>query len=381
MREGLTPKRVTNAMWDFSLLCGHYPGGPFENFDKVTDELLERGFNTVRIDCFPWIIGSLTENGPGQKITIPASPLATWGYSTIEWKHDVAAELLEFFRMAKKKNLYLILSNWGYGCAEFPSFRDMSLKKAQDLLVTGWKRVLDLVRAENLSSNIILVDFDQEFPLCSHNGDTFNSIGDPEKKTKPGERWNDAQKAFVSEYFTFMLKTFQHEYPEFRYTFSQHSCFRELRSLDLPLDVLELHIWLSDSKADPRNYNRTGFLDIPKDEGERDYSDYQSRIYQALGAVKPMLLREMENRIAFFADWSKTAAAPVITTEAWGPYWHGGQKSLKWDWLKDWCMNCVSLAADYGFWGITPWNFAHPFKENWKDVAWYKEINGLFLKS
>ena len=178
-----------------------------------------------------------------------------------------------------------------------------------------------------------------------------------------------------------MLKTFQWEYPEFRYTFSQHGYFQELRSLNLPLDVLELHIWLSDYKADPRNYNRTGFLDIPKDQGERDYSDYQLRVDRALGAVKPMLLREMENRIAFLADWSITAAAPVITTEAWGPYWHGDQKSLRWDWLKDWCLNCVSMAADDGFWGITPWNFAHPFRENWKDIALYREINGTFLKS
>jgi hypothetical protein len=36
--------------------------------------------------------------------------------------------------------------------------------------------------------------------------------------------------------------------------------------------------------------------------------------------------------------------------------------------------------SNLGFWGITLWNFAHP-KENWKDIAWYKEINGLFLKS
>jgi hypothetical protein len=371
MREDLTPRRVTNAMWDFSWLRGHYPDGPFENFDKVTDELLERGFNTVRIDSFPWIIGNLKENAPGQKVTFPADPLANWGFSAVEWKHDVIAEILEFFRIAKKKNIYVILSNWGCRCDEFPSHKDISVKKAQELLVTGWKRTLDLIRAENLSSIILFVDFDQEFPYFSHNSDTINSMG------SPGEKWNDVQKAFVSDYFNIMLKTFQHDYPEFRYTFSLTSFFGEVRSLNLPLDVLDLHTWMGDSRIS----NRTGFNELIKDRGEHDYADYQARIDRTLGAVKPMLFKAMENQIAFAADWAKTAATPVVTTEAWGPWWHMDHKDLRWDWLKDWCLNSVAMAADYGFWGITPWNYSHPYWENWKDIAWYREINGIFLKS
>ena len=59
MRDGLKPRRVTNAMWDYSWLTQHYPGGAFADFNKAADELLERGFNTVRIDAFPLVIGAL----------------------------------------------------------------------------------------------------------------------------------------------------------------------------------------------------------------------------------------------------------------------------------------------------------------------------------
>jgi hypothetical protein len=38
---------------DRTLQKAVHPEGPFENFDRVTDKLLERGFNTVRIDSFP----------------------------------------------------------------------------------------------------------------------------------------------------------------------------------------------------------------------------------------------------------------------------------------------------------------------------------------
>ena len=53
---------------------------------------------------------------------------------------------------------------------------------------------------------------------------------------------------------------------------------------------------------------------------------------------------------------------------------------LDWKWLADWCEFGVSLSADYGFWGSTPWNYSHPYWENWSNVAWYKKVNGSFIK-
>ncbi len=35
MRTGLKPERVINAMWDFSWLYGHYPGGPSQTLIKL----------------------------------------------------------------------------------------------------------------------------------------------------------------------------------------------------------------------------------------------------------------------------------------------------------------------------------------------------------
>ncbi len=40
-------------------MAQHYPGGALADFDKAADELRERGFNTVRIDAFPLVIGAL----------------------------------------------------------------------------------------------------------------------------------------------------------------------------------------------------------------------------------------------------------------------------------------------------------------------------------
>ena len=41
----------------------------------------------------------------------------------------------------------------------------------------------------------------------------------------------------------------------------------------------------------------------------------------------------------------------------------------------------AEAASSYDFWGVTPWNYSHPYWENWSDVAWYQRVNERFLKS
>ena len=56
MRSGLKPGRLTLAMWDQAYALRHVPGESFEDYDRVLDETVERGYNTVRIDPMPqWV--------------------------------------------------------------------------------------------------------------------------------------------------------------------------------------------------------------------------------------------------------------------------------------------------------------------------------------
>ena len=56
MRDYLQPKRLTLAMWDVAYALRHVPGGSFADYDRVLDETIERGYNTVRIDpMLQWI--------------------------------------------------------------------------------------------------------------------------------------------------------------------------------------------------------------------------------------------------------------------------------------------------------------------------------------
>jgi hypothetical protein len=389
MRNDLSPKRLTIAMWDFSWLFMHYPGGAFEDFDKVTDELLVRGFNTIRIDAFPLIIGKL--DSLNQVITIPGNPLFNWGPSDTDRLHTPVQELISFMEITKSKNINVILSTWGTGCSDFPDI----LKGYTDKKVFwgAWEKTLDILKEKDLLSHVVYVDFDQEFPFFSPFQFEINRLGTIQKEnktssarameeageTRPGYNklaWNPSQMEFVRDLMSSTLTHFQKKYPGLRFTFSLTAFWEEVRALKLNLfDVLELHIWMSSS---PRFGSRSQFDATVKDRGVHDYTDYMDRINQTMKSVRPMLLKDMHNRLSFAKEWSEEIGAPLVTTESWGPWWHMDHKDLDWKWLYDWCEQCMGLASDYGLWGATPWNYSHPYWANWKNIEWYKKVNSGF---
>lgn len=392
MRTGLTPSRLTIAMWDFSWLYQHYEGGYYENFDKVTDELLERGFNTVRIDAFPLIIGKL--NNHEQEVTIEGDPLRNWGASDRDRKHAVVSELLEFMEITREKNISVILSSWGQGAVEFPDIGKDYANPVDHW--KAWEKVLDILKENDLLSHVAYVDFDQEFPFFSPAGPELDRLGQT-KKEEPSSRsaameaagdknggfdrlnWNHEQMWFVRNYLNSTLTHFQGKYPELRFTFSFTAFWKEIRAMNIEsFDVLELHFWLNQSE---RFTARSGFPGLTKDRGNHDYKDYMDRLQKTMLSSRPMLMKDMHNRLAWAKEWSEEIGAPLTTTEAWGPWWHMDHKDLTWKWMYDWCEDCMQLASDYQLWGATPWNYCHPYWENWRDIEWYKKVNSRFLEN
>jgi hypothetical protein len=365
----------------------HYAGGAFADWNRVLDELIERRFNTVRIDAFPLIIGRL--NSEKQKITIAGDPLRNWGASDRDREHTVQQDLVEFLSLTKKKGLQVILSTWNLDCKEFPDIRQGY--QTRELVWLAWEKTLDLLAKNDLLDQVLYVDLDQEFPFFSPFSRHIEALQNKPVKSSDNDmqnagriranagsfKWNVGQMDFVRELMNKSLAHFQHRYPQLRFTFSLTDYWQEVRALQITaLDVLELHLWMSSS---PRFQNRTGFDELVKDRGEHDYRDYMQRVLQTLQSSRPMLLQEMRNRMRFAQEWSQEIGAPLTTTEAWGPWWHMDHSSLDWQWLYDWCEQCMNLAPQYGFWGATPWNYSHPYWDNWRNVEWYRRVNENFL--
>lgn len=388
IREHLAPRRVANAMWDYSWIWCHQPGGAFEDWDKATDELLERGFNAVRIEACPWLIGHL--DGPEGSLVLPKQTHDTWGVCALDFEHRPLPELIEFLQILRRKNIHAILSTWNMGAVGFPGATQAS-EGGVEALRKGWERVLKAVRSHGLADRILYVDLDQEYPFFSPTqkalaalADTAPTVPSDEmeaaglREEVRGSRWNEAQKDFVHAYFRGSCAWFQSRFPEFRFTLSITHYWEEIRSLDLRcFDVLELHFWLHS----PRFDSRTLFNKLGKHRANETLRDYQDRVDATFRTIRPMLMLEMHNRLAFARDWAREWAVPLVTTEAWGPWWHMDHPDTKWEWLRDWCEECMAASEGYGLWGITPWNYAHPYWDNWKDAEWYRKVNARFLQS
>lgn len=378
VREELEPSRLTIAMWDFSWLNGHYPGGWAEDFDKVTDELIERKFNTVRIDAFPLVIHDVLSKGE-TAFLVPASPHLNWGQSDIDWKHDIVGELREFMTITKRKNLKVILSSWGIERSEKYADRQNFWE--------AWELVLDILQKDGLLEHVVYVDFDQEFPYFSPFNKELDRLSKEVAVSSASQAdameqagaitgaWNRAQSAFVKEYFESTLAHFHQKYPSLRFTFSLTSFWDEVRAIEPKgLDVLELHIWI---RGQLNEY--TGFNKIKKDRNPaNDYRAYMAGIRQAM-KQKESLQQHMKQQLDTATSWANEIGVPLTTTEAWGPWWHMDHPDMEWQWLYDWCEYSMGLSGEYGFWGSTPWNYSHPYWENWANVDWYRRVNGRFL--
>ena len=388
LREFLNPPRCTIAMWDYSWLYCHHPGGSFEDWPKVLKELAERGFNTVRIDAFPLLIGQL--HSPDEEVTVLAEPRAAWGPCPHDVRHRILPELLEFLRLCREHGIFVILSAWNLiRTAEYPELR-ATYAASRERFREAWEKVLDAVLSAGLAENILYVDLDQEFPFFSPyaselsalgaakeapGGDAMAEAGRQRRRRWNALEWNDSQMEYVYELLTGMLSHFQRRYPGLRFTYSFTGFREELRTLNLrQLDVLELHFWIHGVRFD----SRTGFYEIPKERGVRRDPEYQKRIDATMRAIRPMLIQEMRNQLAFARDWAREIAAPLVTTEAWGPWWHMDEEGLEWQWLYDWCEECMAMAGEFQFWGATPWNYAHPYWKNWEQTAWYQRVNRGF---
>lgn len=64
------------TMWDFSWLERRWPGAGYENWSQALDELVQRGYDAVRIDAYPHLHAA---GATQQHTIIPCWNQQHWG--------------------------------------------------------------------------------------------------------------------------------------------------------------------------------------------------------------------------------------------------------------------------------------------------------------
>jgi hypothetical protein len=92
------------------------------------------------------------------------------------------------------------------------------------------------------------------------------------------------------------------------------------------------------------------------------------------------ILRDTSSIVAALSKRHLLLRLASLKGRAMRPWWHMDGPGFEWDWLKEWCAHGHgTLAREYGLWSSTPWNYAHPYWDNWSDIEWYRTVNRAFL--
>ncbi len=150
------------AMWDFSWLLRHHRLGEFENWDRVLDELADRGYNALRIDCFPHLVAAGASGLQEDRFFHPVS-----GWASISWGNQYSVysrpreSLIAFLAKCRERRIRVGLATW---------FMAHGTKRNREIagldgFVRVWDETLGFIQENGLLEGVLYVDLLNEYPL------------------------------------------------------------------------------------------------------------------------------------------------------------------------------------------------------------------------
>jgi len=365
-------------MWEFSWLVRRFGDeDEYRDWDRVLDELCERGYDCIRIDAFPHLVAEGADGSRNEIFRIlPQNPRFPWGNHQLV-EVEPRRSLLAFMTKARERGLTLGLSTW---FCDDKLHRRAGIRTPEDY-ARIWGETLALLEAEGLLDCVAWVDLCNEFPLGLWAYGAYREIFGTHPLNVPRmmRPWSRRARAAVQRYYDLAIPPLKARWPDLRFTFSvQHIGGREVRGLDTAAwDLVEPHVWLSEGGAFQVLSNQLGaLLCLP------GAIPVQARVAAPLyRARRKAWLCELGRRMDLWADWAQDQGnLPLVTSEGWGPINYddvtpGGHE---WGWVKDVCGEAVGMAIDRGWLGTCTSNFAQPqFQGMWRDVAWHRELTDL----
>jgi hypothetical protein len=347
------------TMWDFSWLERRWPGAGYEDWDRALDELVERGYDAVRIDAYPHLVAGDPHHAWRLR---PCWHFEQWG-SPEPVTVRVLPALLEFIHACAERNLTVALSSW---------FREDDLDIRSQIhtpadLARIWDVTLSAIEEAGLGDAIYFVDLVNEWPLPMWTPFLYD---DPD--AEPLSRADEKVRTWTRE----AISTLRAAHPRYRYTLS---CCLETTGVDgeelSEMDLLEPHVWLT-PQATEEFYDEIGY--------DLHHSQFDPNAYAPLSGPAERLYRSDPERwqriltdyIGQVADWSRATGKPLVTTECWGIVNYKDGPGRDWGWVKELCETGVRAALATGRWeALATNNFCGPqFTGLWRDIDWHRRM-------
>lgn len=371
-----TMQRHAITMWDFSwLLRREGDQAEYADLARVCGELVERGYDTVRIDAFPhWIAADSDGSRAEEFIALPQPADFMWGnHGEVTVRPRQA--LLEFLGALRDRGARAALSTW---------FTPDSTGRADRVVTPGdlsriWIETLEVVREAGLLEAVAYVDLCNEWPLWAP-GIGRHIYGFDGRNGGPPRPFNTEELAAIDSYQQSIVDV-RAAFPGLPLTFSLTMTGNvppmstNIMRLDTTeYDFAETHLWLSGGC--PLFAERTEYS--PDYDIDR-LRNHEERVRERYPAEREAYLAELAALMRQWRDWAADRDLDLWTTEGWAtvgwnptlvPGWDG------WDYIKDVGAAAVDLAIEYGWRGICTSNFSQPHHVGmWADAEWHREQN------
>lgn len=360
IQKAVRPLAIT--MWDFSWLERRWAGAGYEDWDKILDELLLRGYNAVRIDAYPHLVA----NNPTKEYTLmPVWNTQDWGSPDVN-KVVVQPALNQFIGKCKSRGIMVGLSCWYRQDTEKVLMKIDGPQK----MAENWIKTLDTIDREGLLDTIFYADLCNEWP-----GDLWSPFF---KNDPPGDTWGYWYTSKSMQFMKESIELVRKAYPQIPLCYSFTGGNPELYpKYDLSFfDLIEHHIWMAQLNGE-EYYKEVGYkYERFSPQGYTNLAANYEKVYQQKPQHWCNILKE---GIDLVARSAKAAKQPLITTECWGLVDFKDWPLLKWDIIKSLCGLGVATASVTGQWvAMATSNFCGPqFVGMWRDIEWHQQLTSI----
>jgi hypothetical protein len=404
--------RLSICMWDFSWLMARAPGGAYEDLERRVAEAAERGYNTLRVDCFPSRI--LERESTFRKNWISGINLPRWGAIPADYTCNVRKQVAALADLCRKHGLWLGLDSWD----KAHMFRHTERAFAQtsgaasDIDGSGtsityileadeesaftaygevWAKALKLIREDGVLERAVWIAPMNEVP---HFGSrSLESIAALKKGIRnEGEtQLEHAQRedAIYKRVNQWMAAPIRAEVAHERIPISYSSLGAERytdRLTDL-YDVVDVHFMPgvpSDQEDDAAfaaaAHGITGPIRFAEFE-KFDLKAWSQAWDRACRKHYPRMLqtaREYVHNALGNTTLPSGKQLTAVITECFGPVFWPDHPDVDWRWYQHYNSDALRIVAATDIAGSSLSNFAEPLFTLWSDVDWQWTSNTYF---
>lgn len=403
--------RLSISMWDFSWLMAQYPGGPYEDLEQRVAEAAERGYNTLRVDCFPSRILEPESTFPAIN-WVPGKNLPRWGEIAKSHTCNVRKEVARLAQLCRKHGIWLGLDSWDvthmFRSAQLPfiqtsgapsslfglpnSIRIPEGKEEQAFTAYGdiWVNALKLMREDGVLEQAVWIAPMNEVPNFARGSvESIRNLETAAKNLGEAERETEARlDAIYQRINNYMGASISAEIAkdQIPLSYSSNGDRRYAAHLTDIYDVVDLHFMpqVIEDEDDKRAFLKAGpgapngnfqVLDtFDLRAFSRAWDDACRRHY-------PAMLERVSN---FFKSALEHMTLPsgkrlqAIVTECYGSLEWPDSPEVNWEWYKLYNADALRIAATMDLTGASLSNFAEPLFTLWNDVGWHWASNNYF---